>query len=65
MKIFGQTRQEFFSSKSNWTGMSAVVGSVSAFVAGQIDTTVMLQGVFAGLALIFVKDAVVKTDINR
>ncbi len=61
MKIFGQTPNEFFRSKSNWTGLAAIAGAITAYSAGQIDTTVMTQGVFAGLALIFVKDAVVKT----
>jgi len=57
---FSQNLSTFISSKSNWTGMAAIIGSISTFIAGTIDTGLMLQGVFGGLALIFVKDAVAK-----
>lgn len=60
MKIFGQSPKQFFSSKSNWTGMTLVVTSITTFIAGTIDQTTMVQGVFGGLGLIFIKDAVAK-----
>ncbi len=60
MKLFGQTPNEFFASKTNWTGLTMIITAVSTFSAGQIDQTVLIQGVLAGLALISVKDAIAK-----
>jgi len=57
---FDQNLSTFLSSKSNWTGMTAIVGSISAYITGTIDVNLMLQSIFGGLALIFVKDAVAK-----
>ena len=57
---FKQEIKEFLSSKTNWTGLSMVIGSIVGFKYGQVDAVTAVQGVMAGLALISVKDAIAK-----
>ena len=60
MKFLGQTPRQFFTSKSNWTGITAITTAVTAWANGAIDTAIMIQSVFGGIAVICIKDAVAK-----
>ncbi len=55
--MFKQSLNEFFSSKSNWTGLGMIVGGLIG-ISQKADLTISSQAVIAGLALIFVKDAI-------
>lgn len=57
---FKQDIKAFFSSKSNWTALSMIIGSIVGLKYGQVDAVTAVQGVMAGLALISVKDAIAK-----
>lgn len=57
--FFEQTVEEFFSSKSNWTGLTGIVTGI-IMLYNKADTTLAVQAIFAGLALICAKDAIAK-----
>lgn len=55
---FKQGIREFFSSKTNWTGLGMIAGAVGGAYFKQIDFNSAAQLVASGLALIFVRDAI-------
>lgn len=55
---FKQDVKEFFQSKSNWTGITSIVVGGYLIHIGEVRTGI--ESIFAGLALIFVKDAIAK-----
>jgi hypothetical protein len=60
MNLFGQTPKEFFKSKSNWTGLTAIIMSSTTYYTGKIELDMAIQGILGGLALISIKDAMAK-----
>lgn len=55
---FKQTLKEFFKSKTNWTGLTMILSAVSGFLTQSISPAEAWQMITAGLAIIFLKDAV-------
>jgi len=56
--------KEALKSKSFWLGVSTIVGSLAALYYKQVDPPTAITGIIGGLALIFVKDAIVKSGPN-
>lgn len=55
---FKQDVKTFLSSKTNWMGVSGVIGAVVGFYAGQLDIVQAVQSGMVALGFIFVKDAI-------
>ena len=60
LPLFKQTVREFFGSKSNWIGMSAIVGGAVGWYTGTVPPTVAAVGIMGGLQAICAKDAIAK-----
>ena len=60
MKLFGQTPAEFFASKTNWVGITAIAVAIISYQTGIIDSVVFVQSILAGIATITVRDAIAK-----
>lgn len=54
---FKQDVRTFLKSKSNWTGLSMVIGGIIG-ITQKADLTISVQAIMGGLALIFIKDAI-------
>ena len=53
---------DFWTSKTTWTGIATVVGAVAGYAAGQLDLPAAANLLVVGLAMIFVRDAIAKTN---
>ena len=60
MKLFGQTPAEFFRSKTNWVGLTAIAVAITSYQTGVIDSVVFVQSLLAGVATLTVRDAIAK-----
>jgi len=58
--MFVQDLREFFQSKTNWVGLTAIVGGVLGFYMGEISMTIAVNAVMGGLMGITLKDAISK-----
>lgn len=58
--MFEQNVKDFFKSKTNWLGLTAVIGGSVGYMTGEISAAVAVQGVMGGLMAIFLKDAIAK-----
>ncbi len=58
------TFKEMISSKTFWLGLSTIGGAAAGFYYKQIDAPTAITAIIGGLALIFVKDAIVKSGPN-
>lgn len=63
MKLFTQDVRVFFASKSNWTGVSTILVGLYLLQTGDIQLGI--ESIFAGLALVFVKDAIAKVGTQK
>ena len=55
---FKQSITQFFQSKTNWTGITAILGAIISYNIGIIDTAVCVQTIMGGLGMIFIRDAI-------
>lgn len=64
MKLLGfaQDIKGFFRSKTNWTGIGMIVAGYFMFRSGDVQNG--MQSIIGGLALIFVRDAIAKTEVK-
>ncbi len=62
-KLFAQSLSVFISSKSNWLALSMIAIGITTLYSG--DTKTGIEALFGGLALLFGKDAIVKTGSNN
>lgn len=58
MTLFKQTPEEFLSSKTNWAGMTTIVLALVGAWVGEYNVQATVTQVMAGLAMIFVRDAI-------
>jgi len=58
MTLFKQTLEEFLSSKTNWAGMTTVILALLGAGVGEYTVQATVTQVMAGLAMIFVRDAI-------
>lgn len=58
--LFSQDAADFFSSKSNWTGLTMIVVGIAGYMSKSMPPVVAIQSIMGGLALLFVKDAIAK-----
>lgn len=54
---FRQCPREFWSHKTNWTGLIAIITAVVAWQMGEMSTTAALTQGLGGLSLLFIRDA--------
>jgi uncharacterized membrane protein HdeD (DUF308 family) len=55
------TRKKWYQSKTNWTGITTIVGAVAGYLTGAIDPVTAAQTIVAGFALIFLRQGVAKS----
>jgi len=58
--MFDQGFGEFFKSKTNWLGLTAIAAGIAGYMTGEIAASIAVQGVMGGLMAIFLKDAISK-----
>lgn len=58
MPLFKQSLVEFFSSKTNWAGMTTVILALVGAWVGEYNMQATVTQVMAGLAMLFVRDAI-------
>jgi len=58
--MFNQSLEDFFRSKSNWVGMTAIVGGFVGWYSGTVQPTVAAIGITGGIQAIVAKDAITK-----
>lgn len=58
--MFVQDLREFFQSKTNWLGLTAIVGGVLGYYTGEVTMVIAANAVMGGLMAITLKDAIAK-----
>ena len=55
---------ELLKSKTFWTAVAGIITAVGAYSTGEIDLATAVQGVFAALIVIFLREGVRKSGPN-
>ena len=52
----------FLSQKTTWTAIAGMMTAAGAYVAGEIELATLIEGIFAGMSFIFLRQGVRKME---
>ena len=52
----------FLNQKTTWTAIAGMVTAIGAYMAGEIELATLIEGIFAGLSFIFLRQGVRKAE---
>ena len=53
--------KHLITTKTFWLGIGTIAGAIVAFTQGAVDTKELVQGIIAGMTMIFVREGIHKS----
>lgn len=51
-------KKKWYEQKTTWTALTGIAVAIASYASGQIELTATIEAVFAGLGLIFARQAI-------